>query len=1010
MSASRSQALAPGAPLRVAARILGWLTPALLALGCTRAHASNPRWVTGGQPYFTTGAVPIIWYTRTPLYYTDPGDLSAYVNHAAADAIVAAAANVWNVPTADFTIAQGGQLAEHVSGANSYLAYTGVVFPADVQPSNYTAIQIAVLYDTDGSVTDLLLGQGASAPVECLQNGVTESVDQISTAGRIQHAILVLNGRCTGPAPEQQLQLQYQLERAFGRIFGVGWSQTNDNVFTHVPSPTYAQALHWPIMHPIDIVCGPYTYQCLPQPFTLRDDDVAAISQLYLIGFDFEFWWTGYDQWLPGKTQTYDRAADLYGTINFPNGQGMAGVNVVGQRLYMFNPTPEPFYDVSSVSGFRYARTLGNPVTGPRATMTDSMGSPDGSMEGWFDLGWIPMIDSNQGWVDVLVTTEPVNPLYTGVHSVGPYVSGTVTPSGVTAQGRVDGIYPNDPGFNVMYLSLTPSGSAASCSPASTGTETAPAPVAPTGWWSDILCGPSYSAWFSQTIAPGHTATFEVTALDETGSPTENKMQPLIGLWNASDPTGTPPTYAAATGAFNSMAVGTTSLTVSGSAGNVGGSGEPGALRLAITDARGDGRPDFAYKARVLYASSVQPAATSLNGSPFTISGMGFRNGNEVLVNGVPATVATWSANSISAVAPPASAFSGTPAGPVDVSVYDLQTGATTTAYGALTYTTQPPDLLTLVSAPSGIIPVGAVAPQPFSVRVLLPDGVTPVPGVAVTISSAGPGVQVTGCSGNPCLAITDSTGLASVTVTPLAAGDVTLTASAVGAFQSTAFHAQSHGVATPLSTLYVAAGATVPWTISATLLQDGLAAGAVPVSWTSGAGLALTPLGALSSGSGLAMASATVGPLASGAQASGQVCGWPSSGLALTACAPLAAIGVDPATLAPVILSGAGQSIGSGRSFAPVVVQLTDPAGHPVAGGIATIYQAVDQAQMPCPAHGACPQPAQLASSVTTAVSDVSGHVTVVPLQVSGTPAVTQIAITTGSQGFVSLSLTQGQ
>ncbi len=146
-------------------------------------------------------------------------------------------------------------------------ANNGPVFPADVQSSNYAAIQIAVIYDSDGSVTDMLLGGGASSPAECRQNAVTESVDSIVPSGVIQHAILVLNGRCTGPAPEQQLQMQYQLERAFGRVLGIGWSQTNDNVFTQTPQPTPIQALHWPIMHPIDIVCGAYTYQCLPQPF-----------------------------------------------------------------------------------------------------------------------------------------------------------------------------------------------------------------------------------------------------------------------------------------------------------------------------------------------------------------------------------------------------------------------------------------------------------------------------------------------------------------------------------------------------------------------------------------------------------------------------------------------------------------------------------------------------------------------------------------------------------------------
>ncbi len=185
-------------------------------LGCDAGDAvgGNPRWVTG-YPYFNHDGIPIVWYTNQPLYFTDPGDLSSSVNHAAADALVAAASAVWNVPTASLVLAQGGALDEHVSGANAFASTNGVIFPADVQSSNYAAKQIAVIYDSDGSVTDLLLGNGASDPSGCRQNAVTESVDSIVPAGFIQHAVLVLNGRCTGADPEQQTEMQYQLMRAF---------------------------------------------------------------------------------------------------------------------------------------------------------------------------------------------------------------------------------------------------------------------------------------------------------------------------------------------------------------------------------------------------------------------------------------------------------------------------------------------------------------------------------------------------------------------------------------------------------------------------------------------------------------------------------------------------------------------------------------------------------------------------------------------------------------------------
>ena len=967
-----------------------------LLLGAAVAQASGPRWVTG-PPYFTgPGGNPVTWYTTHPLYFTDPGDLSAYVNNASANILVAAAAGVWNVPTSAMTIAYGGALAEHVSGANAYFGSNGPIFPADVQNSNYAAMQIAVIYDSDGSVTDMLLGGGASSPAECLQNAVTESVDSIVPAGFIQHAILVLNGRCTGPAHEQQLQMQYQLQRAFGRVLGLGWSQTNDNVFTRNPQPTTNQAMHWPILHPIDIVCGLYTYQCLPQPFTLRDDDVSAVSGLYPMTI---FYGLPPTPPAPGKIWTYQQASSAKGSMSFPTGQGMQGVNVLLQRLQGGVANPEPWFDVSAVTGSLFQQNAGNPVTGAASELAGSMGSSNLLWEGFYNMAWIPNLDptgSYNGPMEGLITTEAINPLYIGQHSVGPYVAGDVTPSGTPQSVYGSNTYrvyqyPDA----VVVTNLAPSDAAGSCNTGSDGTESQPLPVASGGWWTGVLCAHGHAAWSSFNTKAGRTATLEVTALDYSGFATTAKAMPLIGAWYSSDPTGTLPTVAATPSAFNTITLGMTATGVATS--------QAEGLRFVIADARGDGRPDFAYQARVLYADTVQPATTSLTGGQITISGMGFRAGNEVKVNGVPAQVTSWTASTIVAVAPSQSAFPSNPAGPVDIEILDLSTGATTVMYGALTYGGSAPDQMKLVSAPSGPVQVGTTATVPFAVRVLQGDGVTPVAGVPVTFTASGAAVNFGACLALPCVALTDATGMASTTVTPTAFGTVTVQAAAVGAVQTATFNAMARSVVMAHPEEYIAAGATVNWTPQASVVQNGAPAAGATVAWTATGGMTVSPGSGLVNSQGMAQVAAVAGPLAAGAQATGQICVW------TTVCANFAAVAVAPPAWRIAVIDGAGQTVPVAGTFAPVVLIVTDGSGDPVAGAPVAVYQTVNPAAMPCPARGRCPALPLLASSVVAAVSDANGLVDVVPMQLAGMAEITNIAVATGTQGFASLSPQQG-
>jgi hypothetical protein len=940
--------------------------------------AGGPRWVTG-QPYFTTAGAPVVWYTTRPLYFTDPGDLSASVNHAAADALVAAAANVWNVPTASLVLSRGGALDEHISGANTFLGPSGLIFPADIQSSNYVAKQIAVIYDSDGSVTDLLLGNGASDPTSCLQNGVTESVDSIVPSGQIEHAILVVNGRCTGPAPAQQMQLQYQLMRAFGRVLGLGWSQTNDNVFTGSPPATFNQAMHWPVMHPIDIICGPYTYQCMPQPFTLRPDDLSALAQLYPIG---------QGQAPPGKIDTLLNASQFWGRLFFSNGQGMQGVNVVGRRWAQFtDPSQAEDWDtVSAVSGTYYRQSNGNPVTGPDATMAGSQGTSNNFHEGFFDLARVPMLPGS--WQLIIVETEPINPLYTGQYAVGPYKA-IVEPSGSNLS-LVEGLFSS---YQQALLDFHVSDSASSCNPGSDGTEAAPAAVAASGWWPGLLCGYGHTAWSSLAVKGNRSLTLEVTAEDEQGFATIAKAMPVVGVWNMTDARGSLPGVASAGAAFNGAATGMTTLTTSIT--------QPKQLRIAIADQRGDGRPDFNYNARVLYADSLTPANVSGAGGTITISGMGFRTGNAVFVNGVAATVSSWTANTIVARVPSLHALGVSTALVADVTVQDRSTGGTTVMTQALSYAA-PLTTLSLLTSPAGAVVLGQQATVPFAVQVLQGDGVTPVVGEAVTFTTTTGAVQFAACAAATCTLHTDANGIASTFVTPETSGALTLQAAGIDGTATASLTAITQvRTATAVQAVeYVAAGATVAWTAQLNVADNTASTTGVLVDWRTISGtVAALPHQSQVDSQGVASTLATAGPLASGAQALLSACAW------IDVCATFTTQGVDPADLSLVAVSGAGQVVSASGALTPVVLLVTDASSHPVAGATVQVYQTVDSWQLPCPDRGRCPIPPVLASTQYSLISDANGLLTITPQQLVGVPETTNLAAATGTQGFLSLT-----
>jgi hypothetical protein len=288
-------------------------------------------------------------------------------------------------------------------------------------------------------------------------------------------------------------------------------------------------------------------------------------------------------------------------------------------------------------------------------------------------------------------------------------------------------------------------------------------------------------------------------------------------------------------------------------------------------------------------------------------------------------------------------------------------------------------------------------------VKVLSADGVTPVVGEAVTFSTTSGTVQFSVCGVSTCTLTTDANGIASTVVTPQTLGTTTLQASGVDGTVVATFTAavRTQAVAAVQAVEYVAAGATVVWAPQVNVSDNFASTAGLLVAWQVDSGpIAVSPAQSLVSPGGIAQTTATVGPLASGAEALLAGCGW------TTICANFTVEGVDPSNLRLVVVSGANQDIAVGGVFAPVVLRVTDMASHPVAGAVVQIDQTVDAWQPACPDRGRCPVPPVLASSQAAAVSDVNGLLSVVPQQISGSAGTTNLAAATGTQGFLSLTL----
>jgi len=966
-----------------------WLLAALLVPAL--ALAGGPKHVAGVS-YFNPGVVgqPLHWANGQLNYYVDQGPLNASVTNAQAKAMVDAAATLWSaVPTAGVTLTDKGSLNEDVSGANILLSGTSftvtneqtsqlgvIIEPADVTPSA-TSYPLSIIFDADGSIINALYGSGASSPTSCQNNGVYLWIDNVNPDATIAHAVILLNGLCATNSNLLEM-MSFELERAFGRILGLDYSQVNPGAATN---GELNGTLGWPVMQPLSGLCGPSGGACIPNPSVLRWDDIAALNRLYPIT-------AGNLSSFPGKQLTAANTVSIQGTITFKTGAGMQGVNVVARPLDS-GGNPLYQYTVTAVSGSSFSGNHGNPVTGFTDANKNPLtmwGSNAASAQGFFDLSGIPL-PPGVTTANYQVTFEAVSPNYILSNSVGPYLDGSPEPSGTLAAISV----PSMSAGSLQTLTVNVSDSAMGGYDDAIGTEAQPRLLPASGLWASRLSQVGQTDWFTFPVRGGRSFTVVTLALDETGALTSAKAIPSLGVWDAFDAVGSKAVGSEA--GLNGLATGQSWLQVSVAGDDI--------VRLGITDQRGDGRPDYAYEGWVLYVDTVSPPRLSASGGPIVIHGMGFRSTDTVQVGGQQALITSITPNEITAIAP--AAASGV-TGSVNVEVDDLPTYyASAVITSGISYDSGTGDSLTLLTAPTSSVPIGV--PEPFSV-LALDSNLNPAGGVSViyTVTS---GTATLSCGLSTCTVTATGDGHATINVTANSSAWSTVTASLTNSSVSlkTEFYGGTPPTLASLTpTLSLAAGATFTWTTQALVLSNGNPLSAQSVAWqTSSSAITFQSGSVTTNSSGIAAKSLTVGPLSEGQTVTATACLNGTS-----QCVTFTAFGSRPEYATLQAVSGTSQTLSVSGTPSLITLRVLDMDGNPMAGATVTLYQALYAWAPACPVHGRCDQPNLLATQAATASSALDGTVTFAPESLSGVATNLLALAVTGNTASVNIAIEQ--
>jgi hypothetical protein len=429
--------------------------------------------------------------------------------------------------------------------------------------------------------------------------------------------------------------------------------------------------------------------------------------------------------------------------------------------------------------------------------------------------------------------------------------------------------------------------------------------------------------YFLITAQANRTLSVAVTALDETGAPSESKAAPVVGVGTLGDPQGTaPPVITAAP--FNSETFAMSRLDAQVLSAN--------RFIIGIADLRGDGRPDYTYHAHVLYGDSVSPPRVPVSGGAITLQGTGFTPGLSVSVGSTSLPLLATNASQILVAAPAQSD------GPQTIAISDPVSGASSIMTGALTFGASATDEILLLQGANPATPVGSQATNPVTVRVVASDGVTAVGGATVGWTTTN-GATLSVCGGvSNCSTVTDESGIASTSVTPAATGVATITATLVPGVYNPAQSVSGTllatssplaiGVTTPY--LWIAQGASLSVPLMARVLSTGTPKSGVTVNFVIAQGSgSLSSTSAVTNSNGYASVTLMLTNFTANVQLS--ACVAPGN----SPCKTIYGNAVAAALLNLQAVAGAGQVV-TGAAFQPLTVRVTDSSTppNPVLGG----------------------------------------------------------------------------